>query len=775
MLVFMSVIRRIVLVLLCVVSCIANAESNRIAELDFNNIMVGDALRILSKQSGLNIITSKKAANIEMTLYLNDVKPMDVLEAMAKTYNLWYQQDAKTKIIRLYTLRELRLGQVDDRNEMTEIFTFKHQNTSLDFAYAIQDLFGYHRVYFSQGADDDEVMKDLESRMERFEVLAQKSTIQANLGGSSGGNSSNSSNNTNNGNGNNNGNDNSSASVGNSSNGNRVSSSVNNISTQNTANTTNNLNINTRSQGGGVREKRQKGADDGNTPQVQASIYVTLVKRQNRVIVRTRDTQALNEIKALFKQLNIEMTTLLLEVKVLQLDLSDGYESSVDFSVNSGNTQFNHVDTVKNGSFLNELGEVSQLVGAASGNPSMVAGLVTKNFDMRLRLMEQEGRVTELATPMLTTTNQEVSRIFIGEERPITTGISVECSDTLNEQGTVIGQGRCVQDPQTEIRTIGKTLLLTPNINADGTVDIRILVEDSNVCILCGNILAANEGGLANYEVDTVENKTFTGNIIANNAQMIAVGGLINDKTRDMESKIPLLGDIPYLGSLFTNTEKVREHTEMVILIRPYVMTNHKETTDVNKQWLEQNSTHPAADKLNRLGMYENSEHVAEGFTLKDNYKTYHGQDSFDNHHDKGDFAAVAHQENKEVEHQDVQNRQATYVELTQYAAKAVRGNAPTVSKIQPVSLKTAQAVEVQYDTRLQTVPVGSWRKGGVHITALKVSNPTKGRIIVNYQRLKGTWLAATIEKEELSAQTSSYLYLISSDTFENTLVGANQ
>ena len=75
--------------LVFVLCCVGNI----ISELDFQDITVGDALRILAKQSDLNFISSKDAAKVEMTLFLRDIKPMEVLDAMAKTYNLWYQQD----------------------------------------------------------------------------------------------------------------------------------------------------------------------------------------------------------------------------------------------------------------------------------------------------------------------------------------------------------------------------------------------------------------------------------------------------------------------------------------------------------------------------------------------------------------------------------------------------------------------------------------------------------------------------------------------------------
>lgn len=771
--------------LVFVLCCVGNI----ISELDFQDITVGDALRILAKQSDLNFISSKDAAKVEMTLFLRDIKPMEVLDAMAKTYNLWYQQDKKSNVIRIYTVKEFRLGKVDYRNERTEIFTFKHRRTSLDFAYMVRDLFGYQRVVLSQGADENEIINDLNDRMERFDIIARNTFNQSSGGDNSGFGLNNS------GGGNNGQN-------GNNQNGNNQNSNNRNGNNQNGGNSQNNFGGNNQNnrQGRQMRLQRNQALDITNMlPEGElgamlsgshnlsagvmdlliehiSPIYVTLIRRQNRVLIRTRDKDAMKDIQGLFKQLDIEMATLLLEVKVLELDLNDGYESSFEFNFKSGNAQ---VTKANNESFLNSVSDVTDLVRTGLGDPSMVAAIVSKNFDARLKLLEDEGRVTALATPMLTTTNQEVSRIFIGEERPITTSISVECPNLASVTsgtgiiGTPATQSVCVQDPQTDIRSIGKTLLLTPNINANGTVDIRILVEDSSVCAGCGTIPAQSSGGeIVNYNVDTVNTQTFSGNIIAENTQMIAVGGLINERSVDVEKKVPILGDIPYLGFFFSDTQKRRKRTEMVILIRPYVMNNNQDTPDVNQSWLQGNSIHPSADKLNHLDIYKNADHLDKGYELQPDYKVYRGQDRFDGFHEQG-VGAIAP---KVVEPAQVSNKQKVYTQLTEYAAQAVRlpaSERKIVAGIQAVSL-ARQRADILYDTRLTAVSAASWRRGGVYVTAIEVRNLSNETVAIDYRHIKGNWLASSIEQEKVAPRKVSgdttYLYLISSMPFEEAL-----
>lgn len=787
----MTRLRSLLLILLLAISCTALATkkgSNKISVLDFNDITVGDALRILSKQSNLNFISSKAAAKIEMTMFLRDIAPMDVLDAMAKTYNLWYQEDEKSKIIRIYTVREFRLGKVDYRNEKTEVYTFKHQQTSLDFAYMIQDLFGFERVELSQGADDRDVINDLEDRLERFDVIARNTFTQSDsIGNNNGFGLSNSSgggsNNSNNNNRNNNGGNNNGGNNNNRNNNRRNNNNRNNQATTMSLGRNQALDLSTLLPGEEAssmlagKHDLSAGAVDLLIEHI-SPIYVTLVRRQNRVLVRTRDKDALKDIDHLYKKLNIDMATLLLEVKVLEIALNDGYESNFEFNIKAGDFQVTRAGSQE---FVDSATSAADLTRAALGDPAMVASVVSKNFDARLTLLENEGRVTALATPMLTTTNQEVSRIFIGEERPITTGINVECPNiaTTGTIGQPINQGVCIQDPETDLRNIGKTLLLTPNINADGTVDIRILVEDSTVCDDCGKIPAQSSNGqIVNYQVDTVNTQTFSGDIIAMNTQLIAVGGLISERSSDVEKKVPVLGDIPYLGFFFSETKKERRRTELVILLRPYVMNNGNHDIDVNKPWLEQNSIHPSADNMNHLDIYKNSEHFDNGYELQPDYRTYLGQDKFDGHHEKGVGASSRENAPELIEPEQVSSKQATYTELTQYAAKSVRlptGSHQQAAGITRVALKSAhRGVHLLYDNRLRTAPVASWRKGGVYVTALEVNNMWEDPVKVDYRHLKGQWLAATIENDKLAAKTefgdATYLYLISAMPFEQAL-----
>ncbi len=538
-----------------------------------------------------------------------------------------------------------------------------------------------------------------------------------------------------------------------------------------------------------------------------------MIRQQNRVLVRTRDQDVLKEVQELYKEIDIEISTLLLEVKVLEVNLSDDFTSIFDFSINNDN--FNVTkggvdfatlasqrpdsnrttsisDTIERTvnipgesseerSFSSDSStEISQTLGqitgsfvrGALGDPAVVAGLINDNFQARLQLMEREGRATTLAAPMLTTTNQEVSRIFLGEERPITTDIDVVCPDGNGNQDNI--SLVCKEDPQTEIRPIGRTLLLTPNINANGTVNIRILIEESDVCIGCGTI--PTETG--ERRVDTVVPRTFAGTVIAANGQTIAMGGLIQEISNDAEKKVPFFGDIPVIGGLFTDDIQARSRKELVIIIRPFIMNNTQQANTTHQQWLNRNSVHPSAATSENMGVYSNEARQYKSYKLEKPYKEYSKQDNLDQHQwDKGEFNRPPQTTAQPVKHKQATNKQQTYIKLTQYAAKSVRLEAHQREKrddVSEVNLNNTLKADLLYDVRIRAVPVASWRQGGIHVTAVQVFNLSSAQVRVDFRNMKGRWLSSSIERETLSKRgdkgDNTYLYVVSSGAFEEVL-----
>ncbi|NOR69393.1 MAG: DUF3438 family protein, partial [Methylomarinum sp.] len=501
----------------------------------------------------------------------------------------------------------------------------------------------------------------------------------------------------------------------------------------------------------------------------QAPIYVSVIKRQNRVLVRTRDIEAMNQVNSLYQQIDTESSMLLMEVKILSIDLSDGYDSLFDFKIKSDKTAITGGQSA-----TSALGD-SLVTAASAFNPALLATIVSDKFEARLQLLEKENRVTEVATPILLTTNQEVSRVFIGDERPIINGYEESTSSTSSTgSSTVINNSIIV--PQTEIRNLGTTLFLTPNINSDRTVSIRILIERSGLSPTKATIPVQVGNALVDADIDVVQTETFSGTVVAKDGTSIAVGGFIKESAGDKETKVPVLGDIPGLGFFFREQANSRKRTELVVIIRPYITTTPNEASLVSQRFLDKNSIHPNSHEVDNMDIYSNKDKRHKGYQLEKPFKEYDLQDKFDRFKDKGERSkhkkSISSQSNRSIE---PSSKQQTYVELTQYAAKSVRlaaNNREVVAGISPTKLANTRSADLLYDSRIKVIPVASWHKGGVHVTALALYNQSSTAVNVDFKHLKGKWLSSSIESAKLNKQSelgdSTYLYLVSAGSFDD-------
>ncbi len=117
---------------------VADAQRGEPLELvEFKELPLVDAVRILSDQSGLKIVASADAGKKIINLYLRDVRPLVAIGALTKSHGLFYRDDVESGIVQIYTVEEYEKDLGSFREERTEVFTLLYPNP-LEVAYAIQ-------------------------------------------------------------------------------------------------------------------------------------------------------------------------------------------------------------------------------------------------------------------------------------------------------------------------------------------------------------------------------------------------------------------------------------------------------------------------------------------------------------------------------------------------------------------------------------------------------------------------------------------------------------
>ncbi len=562
--------------------------------LDLRETTFREALRLISEETGVNIVPSEEAGKKAISCFLQQITVRQAIETLSKTYGMWFKEDEASGVVRVMTSKEFERDLVAFRDERTQVFTLFFPN-SVDVAVAIRNLFG-SRVRLSLDRDlmSDEYQEILQ-RFQRFDLLEQRGQSLGVLGGGS--------NTTAFGQG-------GSAFSQNSGVNNflRSTQGVDQYSNQNAFNqqATDRTRPDGRSSQGSaaltsdqiemIEKALAKGEGEYDSSLLeklrgtQTSIYVTIMRRNNMIAVRSADGAALKEIERIVRALDVPTPQVLLEVKILALDLGDDFSSAFDANYSTGghNLRF-------------QTGNIA--TGSGSFDPgSFVYQYVSDSFLSRLSLLQQKNRVVTLATPMLLVANNEVARLFVGEERPIVRNISGQ---------TTVNQNSVTTTPQNtvEIRPVGTTLLITPNINADRTVTLRVLQETSDVREGGAAIpVITSTGSVINQPVDVVGSRSVSGTVIAKDGLTLALGGLVQEGMEVHEEGVPGLMDIPLLGALFRREAKSRTRQELVIMVRPYVLFTPTEGQEVSRQLADKLLAHPASPNGDPMDTFQKGE-----------------------------------------------------------------------------------------------------------------------------------------------------------------------
>ncbi|HTR40069.1 MAG TPA: hypothetical protein VMH87_00445 [Pseudomonadales bacterium] len=558
-----------------------NAPAQRIVKLaEFSNATFADAARALSEATGLNIAPSAAAALTRVQIYLTDLPAQDVLENLCTANGLWFRHDARTGVLRVFTVPEFRQDLSSFQEEQTEVFTLLYPN-AYDIAYALQNLYG-DRMVVDFRDDDNELMDNLQQRFDRFDIVNERSQ-------GFGFNNNNSSGET------------GSGGYGQGSYGGQTYGPVS-PPTKNPAAPLNADQIQT------LQSDAESGNVNGQAPSdatakimdKRVNIYVSVVRRQNRIVVRTADQQTLDEISQTIAKLDVPTSQVLLDMKVLSIQLGDSFNSSFDYVFSSG--EFS--GSLSDGTIAHPSGP-GQVPGGTGLQPNnLIFQYLGNNFAARLQLLENQNRVTELATPMLLTANNEVSQVFVGEQVPINTSFSG--GQTV---ATVSGAVTTPATTSIQFAPIGTTLLVTPSINADRTVTLRLVQQNSLVNYQGATVLIPTGTGFENQAVDVVAQRSVSGTFVAKDGIPVMVGGLISEDVHANNSGVPYLSKIPLLGQLFRRDDKGRSRSELVVIIKPYIINTPAEAEGISRELLKNNSIHPnAASMSGTLNTYSTNQ-----------------------------------------------------------------------------------------------------------------------------------------------------------------------
>jgi len=187
---------------------------------------------------------------------------------------------------------------------------------------------------------------------------------------------------------------------------------------------------------------------------------------------------------------------------------------------------------------------------------------VNADLNVLLQALAQKTRVAILSEPKVFTSDNQEAEFFDGQDIPFVTDSQV------NTQGNLV--------QSFDYRAVGIQLRARPRITLQGDVDLRVNLELSS--IVPGQTLF---GGFV------VDRRETTTQLIVKDKQTIVISGILRQEESDIVRKIPILGDIPLLGALFTSREKSLSNTELLVFITPIVVVNTEANESLNAPYKE--------------------------------------------------------------------------------------------------------------------------------------------------------------------------------------------
>ncbi|MDG1684192.1 MAG: type II secretion system secretin GspD [Luminiphilus sp.] len=287
-------------------------------------------------------------------------------------------------------------------------------------------------------------------------------------------------------------------------------------------------------------------------------------------LIITADTDEMAALESVIARLDIRRAQVLIEAIIVEMEMTEGQELGLQwlFSNDGGlygsNISTSSAQQARNRALADAIlpddgsetistrgvaGALSQIPGTTLG-----WGVVDQDLTMSviLNALETQGNANILSTPSLLTLDNEEAFITVGQQVPFVTG-----------SYTSTGVANGAQNPfQTiERQSVGVTLTVTPQVNEGDSVVLDIVQEVSSIS---AQILVASD-------VITNERKIET-KVLANDSDIVVLGGLVKDEVQDSTQGIPILSDIPLLGRLFRNDVVTVTKSNLLVFIRPTII-----------------------------------------------------------------------------------------------------------------------------------------------------------------------------------------------------------
>ena len=279
-------------------------------------------------------------------------------------------------------------------------------------------------------------------------------------------------------------------------------------------------------------------SDDQGMRSLLSSRGSMIVDNRTNTVIINDTAEKVQQLKSILKQLDFPVKQVMVEARIVRASTDFTNELGVSWSL----TKPTSTSSWSNGTYTNS-GSLSVDLGATTSYGSLSLGLLrlgSSILDLQLAASQSDGQSEILSTPKVMTGDKQ--------EAIIRSGVKIPYQTTSANSGTTT----TFQDAVLELKVV-------PSITPDGKVQMKLDISKDTLGTLTD----------AGYAIDT--NKLQT-NVLVSDGETVVLGGLYEDESTATIKKVPLLGDIPVVGTLFKNTSKTVTKRELLIFITPRIV-----------------------------------------------------------------------------------------------------------------------------------------------------------------------------------------------------------
>ncbi|WP_026045308.1 type II secretion system secretin GspD [Burkholderia stagnalis] len=323
------------------------------------------------------------------------------------------------------------------------------------------------------------------------------------------------------------------------------------------------------SQGGGLGTGGLLGGDKDKGDDNQPGGMIQADAATNSLIITASDPVYRN-LRAVIDQLDARRAQVYIEALIVELNSNTSGNLGIQWQIANGQflggTNFSNTGT-PSGNILGVSGAVAAggTTGLAALGQTLLPGLNVgwlhnmfgvQGLGALLNYFAGTSDANVLSTPNLITLDNEEAKIVVGQNVPIPTGSysNLTSGNTNNAFNTY------------DRRDVGLTLHVKPQITDGGILKLQLYTENS--AVVTTTATAVNG--------PTFTKRSIQSTILADNGEIIVLGGLMQDNYNVTNSKVPLLGDIPWIGQLFRSESKNRQKTNLMVFLRPVIINDRQ-------------------------------------------------------------------------------------------------------------------------------------------------------------------------------------------------------